>query len=84
MFAGSTECLAPQWCHLPQETLTQRLDEVPRDKDVVLVCNSGVRSYEGQVMLDAAGIHNTYNLSGGVAAVKKWGEPILPVKGEEE
>lgn len=78
------ECLAPQWCHLPQETLTQRLDEVPRDKDVVLVCNSGVRSYEGQVMLDAAGIHNTYNLSGGVAAVKKWGEPILPVKDQEE
>jgi len=78
------ECLAPQWCHLPQETLTQHLDEVPRDKDVVLVCNSGVRSYEGQVMLDAAGIHNTYNLSGGVAAVKKWGEPILPVKDQEE
>ena len=78
------ECLAPQWRHLPQETLTQHLDEVPRDKDVVLVCNSGVRSYEGQVMLDAAGIHNTYNLSGGVAAVKKWGEPILPVKDEEE
>lgn len=78
------ECLAPQWCHLPQETLTQRLDEVPRDRDVVLVCNSGVRSYEGQVMLDAAGIHNTYNLSGGVAAVKKWGEPILPVKDQEE
>ncbi len=78
------ECLAPQWCHLPQETLSQRLDEVPRDKDVVLVCNSGVRSYEAQVMLDAAGIHNTYNLSGGVAAAKKWGEPILPAKEEEE
>lgn len=72
------ECLAPRWRHLPQETLTERLDEVPRDRDVVLVCNSGARSYEAQVMLDAAGIKNTYNLSGGVAAVKKWGEPILP------
>ncbi|MCF8032763.1 MAG: FAD-dependent oxidoreductase [Desulfarculaceae bacterium] len=77
------ECLAPQWCHLPQETLMQRLDEVPRDKDVVLVCNSGVRSYEAQVMLDGAGINNTYNLSGGVAAVKKWGEPILPEDEEQ-
>jgi NADPH-dependent 2,4-dienoyl-CoA reductase/sulfur reductase-like enzyme/rhodanese-related sulfurtransferase len=72
------ENLAPHWVHLPQETLTQRLDEVPRDKDVVLVCNSGVRSYEAQVMLDAAGIKNTFNLSGGVAAVKQWGDPILP------
>ncbi|MBU1274726.1 MAG: FAD-dependent oxidoreductase [Proteobacteria bacterium] len=78
------ESLAPQWRHLPQETLTQRLDQVPRDKDVVLVCNSGVRSYEAQVMLDAAGIHNTWNLSGGVAASKKWGEPILPAKDEED
>ncbi|MEW5914414.1 MAG: FAD-dependent oxidoreductase [Thermodesulfobacteriota bacterium] len=77
------ECLAPQWCHLPQETLRERLDEVPRDRDVVLVCNSGVRSYEAQVMLDAAGIHNTFNLAGGVAAVKKWGEPILPAQEEE-
>lgn len=77
------ESLAPHWVHLPQETLTQRLDEVPRDKDVVLVCNSGVRSYEAQVMLDAAGIKNTFNLSGGVAAVKKWGDPILPKKKED-
>jgi rhodanese-related sulfurtransferase len=72
------EHLAPYWVHLPQETLTGRLDEIPRDKDVVLICNSGVRSYEAQVMLDAAGITNTFNLSGGVAAVKQWGDPILP------
>ncbi len=72
------EHLAPRWVHLPQETLNQRLAEVPRDKDVVLVCNSGVRSYEAQVMLDAAGIKNTYNLSGGVAAVKQCGDPIVP------
>jgi NADPH-dependent 2,4-dienoyl-CoA reductase/sulfur reductase-like enzyme/rhodanese-related sulfurtransferase len=78
------ESLAPAWQHLPQETLTENLEKVPRDKDVVLICNSGVRSYEAQVMLDAAGIKNTYNLSGGVAAVKQWGQPILPPKGEKE
>jgi NADPH-dependent 2,4-dienoyl-CoA reductase/sulfur reductase-like enzyme/rhodanese-related sulfurtransferase len=72
------ERLAPRWRHLPQETLMQHLDQVPRDQDVVLICNSGVRSYEAQVMLDGAGISNTWNLAGGVAAVKKWGEPILP------
>jgi rhodanese-related sulfurtransferase len=72
------ERLSPRWRHLPQETLTQRLAEVPTDRDVVLICNSGVRSYEAQVMLDARGITNTYNLSGGVAAAKRWGEPILP------
>jgi NADPH-dependent 2,4-dienoyl-CoA reductase/sulfur reductase-like enzyme/rhodanese-related sulfurtransferase len=70
--------LSPQWLHLPGESLSQRVGEVPRDKDVVLVCNSGVRSYEAQCVLDAAGITNTVNLSGGVAAAKKWGEPIIP------
>ena len=72
------EALAPAWVHLPQETLADHLDQVPRQADVVLICNSGVRSYEAQVTLDAAGITNTYNLAGGVAAVKRWGEPIIP------
>ncbi len=69
--------LAPQWRHIPQETLQDRLADVPRDCEVVLVCNSGVRSYEAQCLLNSAGFTNTLNLSGGVAGVKKWGEPIL-------
>ena len=76
--------LAPHWKHLPQETLAQRLDEVPKDKEVVLVCNSGARSYEAQCLLRQAGFDNTYNLSGGVAAVMKWGEPILPPEPKED
>jgi NADPH-dependent 2,4-dienoyl-CoA reductase/sulfur reductase-like enzyme/rhodanese-related sulfurtransferase len=72
------KALAPAWKHLPQETLRHRLEEVPKDKDVVLICNSGVRSYEAQCTLREAGFANTYNLSGGVAAVKHWGEPIIP------
>ncbi len=71
------ERYAPAWTHLPQETLAQHLNEVPRDKDVVLVCNSGARSYEAQCTLNAAGFSNTYNLGGGVAAVRKSGYPIL-------
>ncbi len=66
------------WRHLPQETLADRLDEIPRDKPLILVCNAGARSYEAQVTLKAAGFKNTVNLSGGVAAAKKWGEPIIP------
>lgn len=78
------EALSPDWLHIPGETLSQRIGEVPRDKEVVLVCNSGVRSYEAQRVLEAAGLTNTVNTSGGVAAVKKWGEPIIPPAEEEE
>jgi len=77
------KALAPHWMHFPQEKLTELIPKLPRDKTLVLICNSGVRSYEAQVMLDAAGIHNTYNLAGGVAAAKMWGEPILP-QGEDD
>ena len=49
------------------------MGEVPRDKRLLLVCNSGVRSYEAMRQLDRAGIGNTVNVQGGVAALKKSG-----------
>ncbi len=61
------------WKSIPQDELRIRMKEVPKDKRIVLICNTGVRSYEAQVALDQIGIRNTYNLQGGVAALKKWG-----------
>lgn len=74
--------LSPLWVHLPQEQLAERLEEVPKDRDVVLICNTGGRSYEAQCLLKQTGFDNTYNLCGGAAAVHKWGEPILPSEDE--
>ncbi len=65
------------WKSIPQDELTARMAEVPRDKNLVLICNTGVRSYEAQITLDQMGIHDTYNLQGGVAAIKKWGLDLL-------
>ena len=61
------------WKSIPQGELRKRLAEVPQNKKLVLICNTGVRSYEAQITLDKEGIKNTYNLQGGMAAVKKWG-----------
>ncbi|MBW2095732.1 MAG: FAD-dependent oxidoreductase [Deltaproteobacteria bacterium] len=61
------------WKSIPQDELKDRIEEVPKDKRIVLICNTGVRSYEAQVFLDHVGIRDTYNLQGGMAAVKKWG-----------
>ena len=61
------------WKSIPQDELMARSPEVPKDKKIVLICNTGVRSYEAQVTLDHMGIKNSYNLQGGVAAFKKWG-----------
>ncbi|MBI4768069.1 MAG: FAD-dependent oxidoreductase [Deltaproteobacteria bacterium] len=61
---------SPDWINIPGETLTQGLGDLPKNKRLVLVCNSGVRSYEAQIVLDQEGITNTLNLAGGIAAVK--------------
>ncbi len=61
------------WKSIPQDELRVRIEEVPKEKRMVLICNTGVRSYEAQVTLDQMGIRDTYNLQGGVAALKKWG-----------
>ncbi len=61
------------WKSIPQDQLQQRLTEVPRDKQLILVCNTGVRSYEAQITLDRSGLGDCLNLQGGVAALKKLG-----------
>ena len=67
------------WKSIPQDELRTRMDEVPRDKALVLICNTGVRSYEAQLNLRQMGITNTYNLQGGIATLKKWGFDLLNV-----
>lgn len=61
------------WKSIPQDELRARIEEVPRNKRLVLICNTGVRSYEAQLFLDHMGIRNSFNLQGGAAALKKWG-----------
>ena len=65
------------WKSLPQDELRTRMAEVPRDKKLVLICNTGVRSYEAQVTLDEMGITDSCNLQGGVACLKKWGLDLV-------
>ncbi len=61
------------WKSIPQDELQQRLSEVPPNRQLILVCNTGARSYEAQIALDQAGLGNCLNLQGGVAALKKLG-----------
>jgi len=62
-----------RWLNIPQETLKQHLQDLPMDKRLIVVCNSGARSYEALRQLDKAGIGQTVNLQGGVAGLKKAG-----------
>ncbi len=62
-----------RWHNIPQGHLAGRLDEVPRDCDVLLVCNTGARSYEAYTTLAHDGRTNVKNLFGGMAALRALG-----------
>ena len=57
---------------IPMESLINQLDEISRDKQVVVYCKIGIRSAE--VILHLQNIYqfkNLYNLTGGIEAWKK-------------
>ena len=64
------------WHNIPQGKIYDHLDEIPKDKSVVLVCNTGARSYEAQIMLADKGFTNIVNVQGGMAAIKKYGVDV--------
>jgi rhodanese-related sulfurtransferase len=53
---------------IPLDQLPSRLNELPQDKDIVLVCLSGHRSLSGTVLLQQAGFKRVFCLSGGLQA----------------
>ena len=56
-----------KWMNIPQNELRDRLDEVPADEPLGLVCGTGARSYECQVLLNQKGFTNIRNVQGGHA-----------------
>jgi NADPH-dependent 2,4-dienoyl-CoA reductase/sulfur reductase-like enzyme/rhodanese-related sulfurtransferase len=59
--------------HLPKSTLIplgalrKRLDEIPKDKEVITYCAISLRGYEASLILRGAGFTNVKVLDGGVA-----------------
>jgi hydroxyacylglutathione hydrolase len=62
--------------NIPLGYLTERLDEVSRDRTVVLHCQEGSRSGIGAGLLHAHGISNVVNLKGGIRAWMTDGNPV--------
>jgi rhodanese-related sulfurtransferase len=52
----------PSAIHLPLSELNLRMDEVDKDKQIVLVCHTGVRSEMAAKALSANGYDKLYNL----------------------
>jgi hydroxyacylglutathione hydrolase len=62
--------------NIPLGYLIDRLDEVPRDRPLVLHCQSGARSAIAASLLQARGFTNVVNLAGGIVAWQQDGQPV--------
>ena len=60
---------------IPLGELQARVNEVPRDKEIVVVCRSGNRSQTGRDILATAGFSRVTSLAGGL---KEWKAAGLP------
>jgi rhodanese-related sulfurtransferase len=61
------------WINIPQDELRQRFDEIPKDKEIILLCNTGVRSYEAQLNLREMGMDEPRSVQGGIVTLNKCG-----------
>lgn len=63
----------PDWHAIPLEEAGKRLAEIPKDRPIAMICNSGVRAYEGLLLLKRHGYEDLVNSMGGMQAVTKMG-----------
>ena len=54
------------------------LDELDRDRELVVICHHGIRSQQVAMYLDHQGFRNVINLQGGVAAWARDVDPAMP------
>ena len=61
---------------IPLGELPKRLNEIPKDRQVVVVCRTGHRSATGRDILKNAGLTNVTSMAGGVTQWQSQGLPI--------
>ena len=69
---------APNTTLIPLDQLASRLNELPKDKEIVVVCRSGNRSQQARDILLGAGFNAT-SMAGGL---KEWYASGYPTEGQ--
>jgi glyoxylase-like metal-dependent hydrolase (beta-lactamase superfamily II)/rhodanese-related sulfurtransferase len=70
----------PGACLIPQSELAARIDEVPNDREVLVICAGGVRSLKAAAFLKQQGLTNVASVAGGSDG---WREAGMPVESGE-
>lgn len=63
----------PDWHAMPLEEIAARVSEVPKDRPVAIICNTGLRAYDSLLVLARNSVTNVVNSTGGMQAAIKMG-----------
>ncbi|MFN3375000.1 MAG: rhodanese-like domain-containing protein [Burkholderiaceae bacterium] len=69
----------PDVVNIPLLALEQRWNKLPKDRDIVLVCENGSRSLKATYYLQFQGFTHVSNMEGGIL---KWMAKNFPVTGQ--
>jgi rhodanese-related sulfurtransferase len=64
--------------HIPMAQIPHRFGELPRDREIVVLCHMGVRSERVTQFLRASGFDRAVNLAGGIDAWSREIDPAVP------
>ena len=62
---------------IPLDQLATRMNELPKDREIVIVCRSGNRSAQGRDILLDAGFTQVTSMEGGLTQWKETGNPTV-------
>jgi adenylyltransferase/sulfurtransferase len=68
----------PESLHIPMGQLPDRLAEIPKDRDIIVLCHAGVRSRKVAEFLDAHQYPAVYNMTDGIMGWQRDVDPSLP------
>jgi len=74
----------PESIHIPREELRERVGELPTDRNLVVFCRSGVRSYAACRVLAQSGYERLSNLSGGYISYCHYTGKSLPPESDKK
>ncbi|MEW5831114.1 MAG: rhodanese-like domain-containing protein [Chloroflexota bacterium] len=67
---------APDTTLIPLDQLAARVSELPKDRQIVVVCRSGNRSQSGRDILLQAGFTDVTSMAGGLSTWRDKGYPV--------
>jgi rhodanese-related sulfurtransferase len=69
----------PGVLNIPMAQIPDRLDELCRDREIVVMCHHGARSFQVAVFLKHSGFETVINLAGGIDAWSREVDPGVPL-----